>query len=313
MQTGKKNTFVKTLAILGTFLIWLPIVLPIFFSGFFLMERGLFRFDYLMPAELFFVALVGGGLLIWASVLAQSKQKVIGWGIGFAVLTLASMQGLAVVSGLASGRTEPHGFWLMIVMMLLIIYILSLILCGIGGILLLRDLFKKEAQPIEPEPAGEPMNLDELKETIKCLDSHCASSALEIFSPRTQDEQIFQDLCTCFADGDQSLRQQIQRILQKKEGVQNCLVGYAYQCAQKLSDTKDETWLRRGVAAAEMAQQSMDLRDLLLVLAELYVVAEECGLDPNTAFKEVAGYEDFGNYAVVKSRRSGTGAVTKGK
>ena len=57
----------------------------------------------------------------------------------------------------------------------------------------------------------------------------------------------------------------------------------------------------------------MDYRDLLLVLAELYVVAEECGLDPNPAFQDIAGKSDFSTAAVVKSRRSGTGAVTKGK
>ena len=315
MEIGKKDSFTKGLAIAGTILIWLPIVLPIFFSGIFLVERGLFRFDYLMPAEFFFFALGGGGLLIWAAVRAKSKQLMIGWSISFAVLTLVSMQALAVVSGLASGRTEPHGFWLIIVMMLLVLYILSLILCGIAAILLLRDLFKRPEEPeeLESEHAGVEMNLDELKQTIKKLDSHCASSQLEIFSPRAQDERIFEEISTCYANGDQEKRRQIQHILQKMEGVQNCMIGYAYLCAQKLMDTREEQWLRLGVSAAEMAKQNMDYRDLLLVLAELYVVAEESELDPNPIFNEIAGKADFSTAAVVKSRRSGTGAVTKGK
>jgi hypothetical protein len=315
MKIGKKDPFTKGLAITGTILIWLPIVLPIFFSSIFLVERGLFRFDYLMPAEFFFFALMGGALLIWAAVRAKSKQLMIGWSIGFAVFTLVSMQGLAVVSGLASGRTEPHGFWLVIVMLLLVLYNLSLILCGIAAILLLRDLFKRQSMPMGPAiaPADVEITLENLKKTIKILDSHCASSPLEIFSPRTQDEQIFKQLSICYADGDQAKRQEIQRILQNREGVQNCMVGYAYLCAQKLMDTREEQWLRLGVAAVEMAKQSMDYRDLLLVLAELYVTAEECELDPNPIFSEIAGKADFGTAAVVKSRRSGTGAVTKGK
>ena len=281
MKPGKKDPFTKGLAIVGTILIWLPIVLPLFFSGIFLVKRGSFHFDYLMPAEFFLFALAGGVLLIWAAVRAKSKQLMIGWSIGFAVFTLVSMQGLAVVSGLASGRTEAHGFWLIIVMMLLMVYILSLILCGIAAILLLRDLFKHPDASIEvdKEPAAIEINLDDLERTIKMLDSHCSSSPLEIFSPRTADEQIFKQLSTCYANGEQVERQHIQRILQNSEGVQNCMVGYAYLCSQKLMDTRAEKWLRRGVAAAEMGKQSMDSRDLLLVLAELYVTAEECELD----------------------------------
>jgi hypothetical protein len=317
METGNEDLSTKGLAITGTILIWLPIVLPLLFSGFFLVERGLFRFDYLMPAEFFFFALAGGILLIWAAVRAKSKQLMIGWSISFAVFTLISMQGLAVASGLASGRTEPHGFWLIIVMMLLIMYILSLILCGIAAILLLRDLFKPSQTDKVSEPDESPtlteveMDMDTLKQTIKSLDSRCASSPLEIFSPRPEDDKLFEALCALYVSGDTSKRQQIKHVLQKREGVHNCLVGFAYQCAQKLKDSSDEKWLHLGVAAAEMAKQSMDYRDLLLVLAELYVVAEECGLDPNPPFQEIAGEADFSTAAVVKSRRSGTGAVAK--
>ena len=34
----------------------------------------MFRFDYLMPVELFPAALIGGGLLVWVSLRARSRR-----------------------------------------------------------------------------------------------------------------------------------------------------------------------------------------------------------------------------------------------
>ncbi len=41
-------------------------------------RERIFRFDYLMPAELFPATLVGGGLLIWAALRAHSRRRLIG-------------------------------------------------------------------------------------------------------------------------------------------------------------------------------------------------------------------------------------------
>jgi hypothetical protein len=141
-----KNTNVlnKTLAIAGTALVWFPILAPIFFSLASLIDNHEFRFDYLMPAELFVFALVGGGLLIWAAVRVHARQKIIGWGLGIAVGMLIGGQGLAVVTGLASGETEPVGWRWVLVLATLVIFSLALIATGIGGILLLRDIFRKK-------------------------------------------------------------------------------------------------------------------------------------------------------------------------
>ncbi|MCX5971526.1 MAG: hypothetical protein NTV14_08525 [Coprothermobacterota bacterium] len=68
------------------------------------------RLDYLMPAELFPAALVGGGLFILAALRARSRRVLIAW-VGVAVVFLVGSQVLAVATGLASGQTEPTG-WL---------------------------------------------------------------------------------------------------------------------------------------------------------------------------------------------------------
>jgi hypothetical protein len=143
----KKGVFTKILAIVGTVLVWFPILAPILLSvAVFVAERA-FRFDYLMPAELFPAALVGGGLLIWAAQRARSRRGLIGWSLGIAAGLLVGGQELSVVTGLASGATEPAGWWWALVLASLVVYSLALVVIGVGGVLLLRDLFKSPRSP----------------------------------------------------------------------------------------------------------------------------------------------------------------------
>lgn len=144
---SNKGTFTKVLAVAGTVLVWLPIVLPLFFSMAFLIQRGVFRFDYLMPAELLLLVLIGGGLLFWAALRAHSNWRRISWSLGIAVSLLVFGQGLAIITGLASGEMEPVGVWWVIVLASMIGYSIGVVVLGIGGLLLLRELFS----PIYPQ------------------------------------------------------------------------------------------------------------------------------------------------------------------
>lgn len=140
---GKKGVLNKKLAIVGTALVWLPLLAPILFSLIVLATRPVFRFDYLMPAEFFLVALVGGGLLLWAALRARSRRGLIGGGLGVAVVLLVGGgQALAVATGLASGAIEPAGVWWVLVLASIAGYSLALAVMGVGGALLLRHLFK---------------------------------------------------------------------------------------------------------------------------------------------------------------------------
>ena len=138
----KKGVLTKILAIVGTVLVWFPILAPVLLSVAVIIKERMFRFDYLLPAELFPAALVGGGLLIWAALLARSRWGLIGWGLGIAAGLLVSGQMLAGVTGLASGETEPAGWWWALVLASIVVYSLALVVIGVGGVLLLRDLFK---------------------------------------------------------------------------------------------------------------------------------------------------------------------------
>jgi len=138
----KKGILTKILAIAGTVLVWFPILAPILFSVVALLVERMFRFDYLMPAELFPAALAGGALLLWAALRARARQRLIGWGLGSAIGLLVGGQGLAVVTGLTSAETAPAGWMMVVVLGAIIAYALALIVIGVGGALLLSDLFK---------------------------------------------------------------------------------------------------------------------------------------------------------------------------
>lgn len=137
-----KSPLTKVLAAIGTLLVWLPIAAPVVFSVLGLLANGRLHYDFLMPAELFAVALAGGLLLLWAALRARSRRRLIGWGLALMLGLLAGSQALAVVTGLASGETEPAGWPLFLIVALLAGYTLVLIALGVGGVLLMRDVLR---------------------------------------------------------------------------------------------------------------------------------------------------------------------------
>jgi hypothetical protein len=143
---GNKGVFTKMLAIVGAILVWFPILAPVLLLMAGLIGEGVFRFDYLIPAELFPFALLGGLMMLWASLRAKVHLKLIAWGLGAAVVLLGGSQGLAVVTGLANGTTTPGGWAWALVLAALIGFIIALVAVGIGGVLLLRDVYKRAPQ-----------------------------------------------------------------------------------------------------------------------------------------------------------------------
>ncbi len=130
----------KLLAVAGTVLVWFPILATVLVTVTGFIGGRVFRFDYLMPAELFPIALLGGGLLLWAALRARSRRGLIGWGLGLIVGLLAGGQALAVATGLATGDAEPAGWPWALVIASLALYSLALMAMGAAGILLTRDL-----------------------------------------------------------------------------------------------------------------------------------------------------------------------------
>jgi hypothetical protein len=131
----KKDTLSKILAIVGTVLVWIPILAPVVLGFVSLGVDGIYRLDYLMPAELGIVAFVGGALLLWAAIRAKSRRGIIAWGLGIAAGSITVLN--------AFGDVVPGSLKWAIVVGLLIAYSLAIVVMGVGGVLLWRDLFKK--------------------------------------------------------------------------------------------------------------------------------------------------------------------------
>ncbi len=144
---GDRGTATRILAIFGTVLVWLPVLAPIVLAFVALFRVGRFLFDYLMPAELFAIVLLGGALLIGSAVRAQSRRALIIWSLVIATVLLFGSQALAVETGLASGAREPTGIWYVLVLSGIIAMNLAVAAMGVGGVLLVRDLFSPYQQP----------------------------------------------------------------------------------------------------------------------------------------------------------------------
>ena len=132
----KKDGLSKTLTIAGTVLVWIPILAPIILGLVSLIMDGIYRLDYLMPAELGILVFIGGALLLWAVILAKLRQGIIAWGFGIAAVSIAVL--------ITFGDVVPGGLEWAIVITLLVAYSLAIIVMGVGGVLLWRDLFRKQ-------------------------------------------------------------------------------------------------------------------------------------------------------------------------
>lgn len=139
----RRDVLTKLLAVAGTILVVAPLAAPLLLSLARLAQAGRLQIDYLMPAELFLVALAGGLLLLAASVLARSHRAVVGWSLGAAAALLIAGMGAATLTGLASGAAQPTGWRVLLVAGLIVGYVLALVALAVGGILLTRSLFSR--------------------------------------------------------------------------------------------------------------------------------------------------------------------------
>jgi hypothetical protein len=137
----KKPLLPIILAGLGTFLVWLPILAPIVFSVGLYIRTGIFHFDYLMPAEMVIFFLIGGILLMAGLRLAGLANKLIriGFWIGAGAFLLQSA--LIIVVSLAGGAAAER-FWMPAAIILIAVYTIAVIVTGIGGGMLMGELFR---------------------------------------------------------------------------------------------------------------------------------------------------------------------------
>ena len=143
-EMKNKNILTKVLSLAGTILIWLPILFTAGISLIGFAARGFLRFDYLLPLEVFPLALAGSALLFWAAFQMEFCKKIIGWSFAAMLASLFGSQAVAVLSGLASGITETGGTAWGFIIFLIAAYWLTLILTGIAGVLLIKKILPRD-------------------------------------------------------------------------------------------------------------------------------------------------------------------------
>jgi len=147
-----RDPFTKILALVGCTLLWFPLLAPFLLAAAAFISRGRLLFDALMRAELFPLVLLGGLLLLWGAVRARARRAWVAWSLGAAVAMLFGGQALAFFSGLASGAAEPEGLPWALVLTSLALYAAGVASAGLGGVFLVRDLFRASRQ--QPQPAN---------------------------------------------------------------------------------------------------------------------------------------------------------------
>ena len=78
----------KILVILGTVMVWLPVLATVVTSIIGSIRERQFLFDFLMPMELFVLVFLGGILLFWAALRVRRFRNWIGWSLAAAVALL---------------------------------------------------------------------------------------------------------------------------------------------------------------------------------------------------------------------------------
>jgi hypothetical protein len=132
-----------------------------------------------------------------------------------------------------------------------------------------------------------------------------SDSTLVIYLPTAEQKKFIDQVMRRYIEAPPAERAMIHDAFRGCYGLLNMLVGYVYEAAEQVRLTGDASALRAALTAASIEDTlgKVDYRDHLLALAELFVSAEEAGLDPGPSFEEIFGLKDFSKFAVVKSRQ----------
>lgn len=138
-----KNALTKVIALAGVILVWIPLIFTLLTAAIGSVANRKLLFDYLMPAELFPLALAGTLLLLLAAILAHAYRKPICLGAAAAVLFLLGSLTLAKVTGLATGAANPTGWAPVSAIVLINLYSVSIAGIGAIGILITKAVYRK--------------------------------------------------------------------------------------------------------------------------------------------------------------------------
>lgn len=134
--------WMKVLIVVAVVALWFPFAFALLNAFNQLIAHGMFVFDYLLPADLFWLEAIGMVSLIAVAIWRKRMIKRILWTIAFIFMFLVSGLSYALLTGLANGTIEPEGIELYVTAGLLIAFDFGLIACGFFGFLLAQEIFR---------------------------------------------------------------------------------------------------------------------------------------------------------------------------
>lgn len=141
------------------------------------------------------------------------------------------------------------------------------------------------------------------------------------YDPNPELSRLLDRLCAAYLGCDSGGRAEIRTCAAERKNLAGALRSYASDLAARIRRPEDAPILRRALAAISIENCGSDYRDTSMILADLYVRAEEVGIDPKPLF-EAAGdlstdaptpggceslagvLRRFESHAVVRERRA---------
>lgn len=149
---AKRDGLARALAIIGVVLLLVPILLPVVFSLRFIGRPGGYMIDYLMPFEVYPVAVVGFILVLLASLRARLRRGAVGISIGVMLGGVVLGAVAAQLTGIANSVETLEAWRYAVVIGFGAISLIGQLTLAVIGILLVRDL--SEAKQAEPAAAA---------------------------------------------------------------------------------------------------------------------------------------------------------------
>ena len=152
--------FTRILVLAGILLVWFPLLLPIAWP---LIDwrpgqpfNGGHMIDYVMPVELFPMDMSGAALLLLVALRARTRPKLIAGGMALSLGSLGIGISIAYATGLVHSDPQMTSIWTWIIFIpMLAGFALGLVVVGVGGILLARDIFQPgRARPVPGHGSG---------------------------------------------------------------------------------------------------------------------------------------------------------------
>lgn len=137
---NNKTFWLRVMTVAGVMIVWSPLVLMLLTGIPRLFRSGMLQFDYLLPAELFPLLLIGGLLLLAVSLSQKLERRLVGLGMLIPVASLLLLILFANVSGMDKSPTSPTGFQMAMIAFFMIAYTAGVGLLGVGGLRLHKQI-----------------------------------------------------------------------------------------------------------------------------------------------------------------------------